>query len=288
VQHQIIIITASRPIDEETNLIRVFLCSLALLASAAVSAQTGSGEAYNPVSGQPGKDVVWVPTPYALIEKMLDMAKVTAQDYVMDLGSGDGRNVIMAAKRGARALGVEYNPEMVALSRRNAAKEGVAERAKFVQGDMFEADVSQATVLALFLLPDNLRRLTPKFQSQLKPGTRLVMNGFPIPDWSPDLTETATGECGNWCTSHLYYAPAKVGGSWRLGQNTLRFEQSFQMLSGTLNKVPITNGRLKGEEISFTVGDAQYVGRVNGNAMSGELKGPRPGQWKATRLGHDH
>src|SRR4029453_9021069 len=108
-----------------------------------------------------GKDVVWVPTPYALIEKMLDMAKVTAQDYVMDLGSGDGRNIIMAAKRGARALGVEYNPEMVARSPRNAAKEGVGARAKFGQGDMFKADISQATVLALFLLPDNLRRLTP-------------------------------------------------------------------------------------------------------------------------------
>jgi SAM-dependent methyltransferase len=206
----------------------------------------------------------------------------------MDLGSGDGRNVIMAAKRGARALGVEYNPEMVALSRRNAAKEGVAERARFVQGDMFEADISQATVMALFLLPDNLRKLTPKFLSQLKPGTRLVMNGFPIPEWSPDVTEQATGECGNWCTSHLYYAPAKVGGSWRLPQGTLRFEQSFQMLSGTLNKAPISNARLKGEEISFTVGDAQYVGRVNGNAMSGEVQGPRPGQWRATRLANDH
>ena len=250
-------------------------------------AQTGAGESYSPVSGQPGKDVVWVPTPYPLIEKMLDMAKVTPQDYVIDLGSGDGRNIIMAAKRGARAMGVEYNPEMVALSRRNAVKEGVAERAKFLQGDMFEADISQATVLALFLLPDNLRRLTPKFQSQLKPGTRLVMNGFPIPEWSPDVTETATGECGNWCTSHLYFAPAKVGGSWRMDKSTLRFEQNFQMLSGTLNKSPIS-GRLKGAEISFTAGESQYVGRVNGNVMSGEVKGPRPGQWRATRLGHDH
>jgi hypothetical protein len=143
-------------------------------------------------------------------------------------------------------------------------------------------------VLALFLLPDNLRRLTPKFQSQLKPGTRLVMNGFPIPEWAPDVTEQATGDCGNWCTSHLYYAPAKVGGSWRLAQGTLRFEQNFQMLSGTLGKTPISDARLKGEEISFTVGDTQYVGRVNGNAMSGETKGPNPGQWKATRLGNDH
>jgi SAM-dependent methyltransferase len=262
--------------------------AVCLLFPLIVSAQTGSGEAFQPVPGQPGKDVVWVPTPYPLVEKMLDMAKVTAQDYVIDLGSGDGRNVILAAKRGARALGVEYNAEMVELSRRNAAKEGVANRARFVQGDMFQADISQATVLALFLLPDNLRKLTPKFMSQLKPGTRLVMNGFPIPEWSPDVTEQATGECGNWCTSHLYYAPAKVGGSWRLPEGTLRFEQSFQMLSGTLNKMPISNGRLKGLEISFSVGEAQYVGRVNGNVMSGEVKGPRPGQWKASRAGNDH
>jgi precorrin-6B methylase 2 len=251
-------------------------------------AQSGSGTGFTPVPGQPGKDVVWVPTPYPLIEKMLDMAGVTARDYVIDLGSGDGRNVIMAAKRGARALGVEYNAEMVELSRRNAKKEGVAERARFVQGDMFEADISQATVLALFLLPDNLRRLTPKFMSQLKPGTRLVMNGFAIPEWAPDATETATGDCGNWCTSHLYYAPAKVGGAWRMPQGMLRFEQNFQMLSGTLNKQPLAGGRLKGDEISFTVGDSHYVGRVNGNVMSGEVKGPRPGQWRATRTGHDH
>jgi SAM-dependent methyltransferase len=252
-------------------------------------AQSGSGESYQPVPGQPGKDVVWVPTPYPLIEKMLDMAQVTPQDYVIDLGSGDGRNVIMAAKRGARALGVEYNPEMVELSRRSAAKEGVAGRARFVHGDMFEADISQATVLALFLLPDNLRRLAPKFMSQLKPGTRMVMNGFAIPEWSPDRTETASGDCGNWCTSHLYYVPAKVAGNWRLPQGTLRFEQNFQMLSGMLNKQPIANGRLKGDEITFTVGDAQYMGRVNGNVMSGEVKGgPRPGPWKATRIGHDH
>src|SRR5688500_4562195 len=164
---------------------------------------------------------------------MLDMARVTPLDYVIDLGSGDGRNVIMAAKRGARALGVEYNADMVELSRRNAAKEGVSGRARFVQGDMFAADISQATVLALFLLPDNLRRLTPKFQA-LRPGTRLVMNGFPIPDWSPDETEQASGDCGNWCTSHLYIVPAQVAGSWRLPQGLLVLEQNFQNVSGNL------------------------------------------------------
>ena len=254
-----------------------------------VFGQSGSGETFQPMPGQPGKDVVWVPTPYALVEKMLDMAGVTPQDYVIDLGSGDGRNIIAAAKRGARGLGVEFNQEMVALAMRNAAKEGVADKARFVQGDMFEADISQASVLALFLLPDNLRKLTPRFLQQLKPGTRLVMNGFPIPGWDPDATETASGECNNWCTSHLYFAPAKVAGIWRMAQGTLNFEQNFQVLSGALNKLPISNARLKGEEIRFTVGDAQYVGRVSGNAMSGEVNGARPGQWRATRIGnYDH
>ena len=141
---------------------------------------------FEPVVGQEGKDVVWVPTPQALVDKMLDMARVTPQDYVMDLGSGDGRNIIAAAKRGARALGVEYNPKMVEYSQRAAAKEGVADKAKFVQGDMFTADISQATVLALFLLPDNLTKLTQKFVD-LKPGTRIVMNTFGIPGWEADV-----------------------------------------------------------------------------------------------------
>ena len=163
---------------------------------------------YVPEVGQQGKDVVWVPTPQELVEKMLDMAKVTAKDYVIDLGSGDGRNVIAAAKRGARALGVEFNPDMVALSNRLAAEAGVADRAKFVQGDMFEADFSQATVMAMFLLPDNLNRLKPKLE-KLRPGTRIVLNTFGVPGWRPDVTERIEGDCSSWCTAMLYTLPAK-------------------------------------------------------------------------------
>jgi SAM-dependent methyltransferase len=174
-------------------------CLLAFAAGAALAA----GQDYQPYSGQPGKDVVWVPTPYSLVEKMLDMARVTPQDYVVDLGSGDGRNVIAAAKRGARALGVEYNPDMVALARRNAAQEGVADKALFMQGDMYEADISQASVLALFLLPANLQKLAPKFQA-LRPGTRIVTNGFPIGGWEAVETGDAEGDCGAWCRAYLY------------------------------------------------------------------------------------
>jgi SAM-dependent methyltransferase len=165
----------------------------------AVLAQAQPG----PYVGQPGKDVVWVPTPPVLVEKMLDMAKVTARDYVIDLGSGDGRNVIAAAKRGARALGVEYDRELLALARKNATEAGVGERARFVEGDMFEADISGATVLALFLLPDNLQRLKPNF-SRLPRGTRIVTNGFPIDGWEAKEVDKVDGDCGSWCTAYLY------------------------------------------------------------------------------------
>jgi len=170
---------------------------LAALLSFASLAQPG------PYVGQPGKDVIWVPTPQVLVEKMLDMARVTPQDYVMDLGSGDGRNVIAAAKRGARALGVEYDRSLYQAAVRNAREAGVAERARFVEGDMFEADISAATVLALFLLPDNLQKLKPKFE-RMKPGTRIVVNAFPIEGWTAKETGTAEGDCGSWCTAYLY------------------------------------------------------------------------------------
>jgi SAM-dependent methyltransferase len=181
----------------------VRLLAGAALAFTTVHAGAEANAPFQPYAGQPGKDVVWVPTPEPLVEKMLDMARVTPQDFVMDLGSGDGRNVIAAAKRGARGLGVEWEKEMVELSRTNARKAGVGDKAQFVQGDMFEADVSQATVLALFLLPDNLRKLKPKFE-QMRKGTRIVTNGFPIDGWDPKEVGKAEGDCGSWCTAYLY------------------------------------------------------------------------------------
>jgi SAM-dependent methyltransferase len=272
-----------------TRRVLLSLCALCFItvAGSAVLAQS-TEKLYEPTVGQEGKDVVWVPTPFVLVEKMLDMAKVTPQDYVMDLGSGDGRNIIAAAKRGAQALGVEYNPDMVALSRRVAQKEGVADKAQFVEGDMFEADISKATVMALFLLPDNLTRLAPKFLD-LKPGTRMVLNGFAVPGWDADLTERAEGDCGSWCTSHLYIVPAKVAGTWQLPQGELNLQQSFQKFTGTLatggRKVDITDGVLRGDEITFTAGGAKYVGRVNGDSMRGEMKGSASATvaWTAVR-----
>jgi SAM-dependent methyltransferase len=237
---------------------------------------------FEPTVGQEGRDVVWVPTPEALVEKMLDLAAVTPKDFVIDLGSGDGRNVIAAAKRGARGLGVEYNPDMVELSRRIAAKEGVADKAEFMQGDMYEADISQATVLALFLLPENLNKLAPKFLD-LKPGSRIVLNHFAVDGWSADETERADGDCGNWCTALLYIVPARVAGTWRFAKGELVLQQNYQMLTGSLlaggAATPIADGRLRGEEITFSVGATKYAGRVTGDAMRGAN-----GAWTATRI----
>lgn len=190
------------------NRIAATVIVAAALTVSAAAQQQQSKPVYVPEVGQQGKDVVWVPTPPELVEKMLDLAKVTPKDYVIDLGSGDGRNVIAAAKRGARALGVEYNPEMVALSQRLAAEAGVADKAKFVQGDMFEADFSEATVLAMFLLPDNLNRLKPKME-KMRAGTRIVLNTFGVPGWRPEVTERIEGTCSSWCTAMLYTLPAK-------------------------------------------------------------------------------
>ena len=243
--------------------------------------QTLRAEEWKPTEGQAGRDVVWVPTPYATVEKMLDMAKVTAKDYVMDLGSGDGRNIIAAAKRGATALGVEFNPKMVELSRQNAKKAGVSDKATFVEGDMYVADISKASVMAMFLLTENLDKLMPKFL-KLKPGSRIVINGFGITGWSPDETDRAS-DCGSWCTVHLFYVPAQVGGTWTTPQGTLTIKQSFQKFTGTLasggKNVEISDGNLRGDQITFTAGGTKYAGTVNGNTITGNA----PSGWKATR-----
>jgi precorrin-6B methylase 2 len=261
----------------------VWVAATAAAQQVPVPPKPAAEEDFVPEVGQPGKDVVWVPTPPELVEAMLDLAKVTRQDFVIDLGSGDGRNVIAAAKRGARALGVEYNPKMVALSKRNAATAGVADRATFVEGDMYEADISKASVLALFLLPSNMLQLRPKFLD-LRPGSRIVSNTFGIEGWTPDETVTIENGCSAWCTALLWIVPAKVGGKWRVGDGDLMLEQEYQMLKGTLDGNPIAGGRLRGDQIRFTVGATEYTGRVNGNRMEGTVRSGGPATtWSATR-----
>ena len=255
----------------------------ALLVASSVSAQRVN----EPTVGQPGKDAVWVPTTPQMVEKMLDMAKVTPQDFVIDLGSGDGRMVIAAAKRGARALGVEYNEELVTLSQQRARDAGVADRASFAQGDMFQADISKATVLALFLLPENLARLRDKFLA-LPPGTRIVLNTLDIPEWEPDVREMLGGECESWCTSLLHIVPARVAGVWQLPAGELTLTQLYQVVSGTLTSggrtAPIENGRMSADRITFTVAGTEYVGCVKGDRIEGTTTSAGSSQpWTAVR-----
>jgi precorrin-6B methylase 2 len=237
---------------------------LSLAASA--FAQTTGQKPFEPQVGQAGKDVVWVPTPQAVVDQMLDMAKVTKNDFVMDLGSGDGRTVITAAKRGARAMGIEYNPDMVDLSVRNAKEAGVTERATFVKADLFETDLSKADVITMFLLPSINMKLRPKILD-LKPGTRIVSNTFTMEDWQADETNTVTDGCSSsWCTALLWIVPAKVAGTWDTPNGALTLTQNFQMLSGTLGNQSV-QGRLRGNEITLTAGNTKWTGVVDGNTI---------------------
>jgi hypothetical protein len=242
-----------------------------------VSAQ----QKFEPRSGQAGKDVVWVPTPQETVEMMLNMAKLTKEDFHMDLGSGDGRTVITAAQRGARSRGIEYNPDMVALSVANAKTAGVSDRAEFVQADLFKTDFSMANVLTLFLLPDINLKLRPQILD-MKPGTRVVSNTFMMgsgdDEWVPDETRRVTEDCMSWCTAHLWIVPAKVNGKWTMGGQALTLNQKFQNVTGTMGSSPISNGKINGTTITFTAGGTTYTGEVSTDGKT--IKGSN---WSATR-----
>ncbi len=252
-------------------------CAAALLFSLGAQAQNKD---YTPSVGQEGKDVIWVPTPESLVQKMLDMAKLTAKDVHYDLGSGDGRTVIAAARRGVKSIGVEYNPDMVALSKRHAAKEGaaIAARAEFIRGDIFQTDFSKAAVLTLYLLPSLNLKLRPTILN-MKPGTRVVSHAFTMAEWEADQTETVEGR-----TAYLWIVPAKVEGGWRIeGGNEVVFTQKFQKLEGTVDGKAITSASLRGDAITFATNGREYSGTVSGNRMEGTVRGSTAGKWSATR-----
>ena len=272
---------------------RLVLASILSLCAATAVAQTATAKkekGFEPTVGQEGKDVVWVPTSQALVNRMLDMAKLTSNDVHYDLGSGDGRTVITAAKRGAQAYGVEYNPDMVALSRRNAQKEGVTDKAHFVQGDIFETDFSKATVITLFLLPELNVKLRPKILD-MKPGTRIVSNSFTMGDWQADRTQNVSEKegCTAYCTAYLWIVPAKVNGRWKTSNGELVLSQSYQNVTGSLNgegKSTALKGSLRADEITFTAGGAQYTAKVNGDTMTGTVKtGNGTSNFTANRVG---
>ncbi len=268
---------------------RTFLVSSLLLVVVSSAAAQQGQKPFEPVSGQAGKDVVWVPSPPDMVNKLMELAGVTPSDFVVDLGSGDGRNVIAAARLGARALGVEYNADMVALSRKLAQDAGVGDKAQFVQADMYEYDISKATVMALFLLPVNMNRLAPKFFN-LAPGSRIVANTFGIDGWDPDLRVTlpAASECESWCEALLWIVPAKVAGTWTMADGALTLTQEYQAVQGTLTaggqSETVVMGRLRGDELTFVAGGLNYKGIARGNTITGTVmttKGELP--WTASR-----
>lgn len=268
-----------------SRIITHLLVTWVVVAAATLCAATAQDvKPYKPVVGQEGKDVIWVPSAQALVDRMLDMAKLTVDDYVVDLGSGDGRTVITAARRGARALGIEYNPELVALSRTNATAAGVDERATFVQGDIFNSDFSTATIVTLFLLEELNLRLRPLLLD-MKPNTRVVSNTFDMGDWTPDDRVVAGTGCNAYCHAYYWIVPAKVAGTWRLPEGELVLEQTFQMLTGTLKSpggtTAITNGKMRGDQITFMIGDKIYNGRVAGDRMEGVFM--TEARWEALR-----
>jgi hypothetical protein len=267
---------------------------LELVLGASLLAGCAAAADFEPKVGQPGKDVIWVPTPESLIERMLDMARVTPQDFLVDLGAGDGRTVIAAARRGVKALGIEYNPDMVALSKANAERAGMSERARFINGDVFATDFSQATVVTMYLLSSLNLKLRPTLLN-MKPGTRVVSHAFNMGDWTPDETSTVNGY-----TAYMWIVPAKVQGRWQMSGPgapfQLALDQSYQKIVGKVTGAGYTpnvaDPVLEGSAIQFTLVDAggrfvRFRGTVNGDAMEGTAQpaGGSEQRWSARRTG---
>jgi len=263
--------------------------SLSVMTTGLLAQEKQSGNGFVPQVGQQGKDVVWVPTPQELVNKMLEIAKVTPDDFVIDLGSGDGRTVITAAKIGANARGIEYNPDMVALSKENAKKEGVIDKAEFIQADLYETDLSKATVITMFLLPEINLKLRPRLLD-LEPGTRIVSNTFTMGEWEADQEATTEENWNSWNTAYLWIIPAKADGKWKLGNGELDLTQEYQFLRGTLSSggksLIVTDGRMNGNSISFIINNDKYSGTVGEKLMKGTVTNASTGSmsdWIATR-----
>ena len=276
--------------------------ALALSLAAPLPALAQRGErapAFQPQSGQPGKDVIWVPTPDELVTRMLQLGGVTKDDYVIDLGAGDGKIVIAAARQfGARGHGIEYNPDMVALAQRRAQEAGVADRARFEKADIFESDFSKADVITMYLLPTLNLKLRPTLM-KLKPGTRLVTHAFTMGGWQPDEQSRAGG-----ASAYLWLVPANVSGEWQLAfpqggrAQSLSMtvdRQRFQFPEGTVQlgaaETSLRDARVIGERVrfAFTGSDGvlrTFEGKVSGGKMEGQVSdGRRSERFSATRKG---
>jgi len=272
------------------SLLSLFLTLVFLVPYAASFSQDVKiHKSYEPHPGQEGKDVIWVPSPDTQVESMLDLAEVTSNDFVIDLGSGDGRTVIAAARRGAKSRGIEFEPNLTELSRKYAERAGLTDKTEFINGDLFKADLSQATVITLFLLPKINLKLRPSLL-ELKPGTRIVSNTFHMDEWIPDSTVRAE-DCQFWCDAYLWIIPAKVDGTWKMNNEEMKLDQKFQKITGTIKKGKrtrkISAGRLNGNQIYFSVKKEKYSGHVRGNNIEGiVVSGRNGGKWKAVRTGN--
>lgn len=263
------------------------LCLL-LLPGILLSQNSAEKPDFEPVPGQKGKDVIWYPTPQVLVDVMLNMAKLTPADFLIDLGSGDGRIVISAGKLGVNALGVEYNPDMVEFAKKTAAKEGVADKTDFVQADIFEYDFSKATVVTMFLLPEINQKLRPKIL-ELKPGTRIVTNTFSMQDWVYDEMQEIDDESITWNIAYLWIVPAKVEGIWKCKEGELSLTQKYQMVSGEMKTggktATITAGKLRGEEFRFKCNGVNYKCKITSNTMKGSTeKNGEVSSWEAVKM----
>jgi len=267
---------------------------LAVLAAVLLAAPAAAQpKEYEPQIGQAGKDVIWVPTPDDVVDRMLRMAQVTSNDYVIDLGAGDGKIAIAAAKKfGARALGIEYNPDMVKHAMRNAEKAGVTGKARIVHGDIFASDFSQATVITMYLLPALNLKLRPQLLT-MRPGTRVVSHSFNMEDWEPDEVSSLDGR-----RAYFWIVPANVMGTWTLESAGERLEftleQKYQKIEGTVALGAMQAGlrepRLRGFHISFAYVDnngmrRDFTGRVIGSRMEGSFRAESgaEGRWSATK-----
>jgi precorrin-6B methylase 2 len=273
------------------------LWALAAALFAAAPAAYAQQKDFKPHVGQQGKDVVWVPTPDEVVERMLNMAQTKPEDYVIDLGAGDGKIAIAAAKKfGARSLGIEYNPDMAALAQRNAQAAGVQGKAQIVQGDIFVTDFTQATVLTMYLLPSLNMKLRPQILA-MRPGTRVVTHAFNMEDWEADESSDVDGR-----RAYLWIVPANVSGRWAMELSgaggseklSLNLEQKFQKIEGVAYLGSILAGlrepRLSGFRISFAYVDNRgvrrdFAGRVTGGTMEGSFRtdGGAEGRWTAAK-----
>ena len=271
-------------------MLRFFLVLVSTLALAFPAAEQ---KAYEPQVGQAGKDVIWVPTPDEVVDRMLRMAQVGPNDLVYDLGAGDGKIAIAAAKKfGARSVGIEYNPEMAKHAQGNVEKAGVTGKARIVNGDIFATDFSQATVVTMYLLPALNMKLRPTILS-MRPGTRVVSHSFTMEDWEADEISSMDGR-----RAYFWLVPANVNGGWTLETGNekaeMSFEQRFQKIEGTVGLGHAQGGlrgaRLNGFNISFTYVDnsgvkRDYAGRVTGGKMEGSFRGDNgsEGRWSAMK-----